>query len=32
MASSASTLLFAFLLILTFFYWFGGQRMVNYER
>ena len=32
MASSASALLFAFLLILTFFYWFGGQRMVNYER
>ena len=32
MASSASTLLFAFLLILTFLYWFGGQRMVNYER
>ncbi len=31
-ASSASTLLFAFLLILTFFYWYGGQRKVNYER
>lgn len=32
MASSASTILFAFLLIITFFYYNGLQRSVNYDR